>query len=395
MLQGPLGPFFADLADVLSGQGHTTHRICFNKGDWHYAKADHVRKFQGEPAQWADWLTGYISQNRIDAICCYGDSRYYHREARAVCGKLGIPLFCFEEGYVRPGFVTLEEGGNNANSKFASRFRTGTLKPAQKPEAAAIPNPFRFQFWFATLYYIVKDWRVRGFSRYQHHRRGNWATEMMAWLVAGYRKNTYSRFVEKDLAAKTIGEVDGSLFVVPLQVAVDAQMIYHSPFDSVDDFIATVIRSFAKHAPSDATLLLKHHPMDRGFNHYGSSIDRLRKGLGCASRVLYAFDVDLERVLAASAGCVTVNSTVGLQALETGIPTLALGNSMIGSAGLTAECELDAFWSAPGQVDPKRVAEFKLELVKHTQIPGSFYRCRYIASQNAAKKIIDTLTTDR
>lgn len=390
MLQGPLGPFFADLSDALRSEGVYTHRVCFNKGDRHFAKADHISCYTKAPDEWPFWLERYLVRNRINAVCCYGDCRFYHRAAKPVCDKLGIRFFAFEEGYVRPGYVTLEEGGNNANSGFPARFRAG-LHAGQPSPPAKIGNAFRFQFWFATLYYIVKDWRFWGFGRYRHHRHGNWFTEMMAWLLAGARKNLRTRWAEAGLTDQLIQRHEGAIFFVPLQVAVDTQMKYHSPFDSVRDFIELTVRSFSGNAPQNAHLVIKHHPMDRGFSHYGSFISQLARSLGCSDRVTYAFDLDLERILEAAAGCVTVNSTVGLQALEHGVPTVTLGSSMVADAGLASDAELDKFWTAPGQVSRQTVADYKMTLAASTQQPGSFYRDRHIAARACAAKIVATL----
>lgn len=387
LLQGPLGPFFADLADALVQQGAVVHRICFNKGDWHYAKADHVVNYTEGADTWPEWFAAYVAAHDIQAVVCYGDSRYYHRMARGICDAENIMFFACEEGYVRPGFVTFEEAGNNANSLFPDKFRTGTLPEQKKPEPAKIERIFRHQFWFATIYYIVKDWKLYGFRHYKHHRRGNWASEMMAWLRAGFRKQFVTRFKEKGLTDRLIELHADNLFVVPLQVAVDTQMIYHSRFDSVEEFIAEVMQSFASHASEDAHLIIKHHPMDRGFNHYGRAITKLSKALDCEKRVTYAFDVDLAALLANAAGCVTVNSTVASQALEAGVPTITLGKSMLEKAGLTAVCTLDAFWQAVPAVDAVQIERFKDAVIMQTQIAGSFYCDRDVAARNIAEKI--------
>lgn len=388
MLQGPLGPFFADLADALKERGARTTRICFNKGDWHYAKADRVVPYQGTVEAWPDWLAAFLEAEGVAAVCCYGDCRAYHLAAKAVCDAAGITLFAFEEGYIRPGYVTLEVGGNNANSSFAAAFKAGTLAEREPVPPADIANPFRFQFWFATLYYVVKGWRLTGYWRYRHHRQGNWATEMMAWLTAGYRKQLITRWRERGLTKRLIERHGGRLFLVPLQVAVDSQMIYHSPYDSVTAFIDQMLASFAKSAPAGTHLLIKHHPMDRGFAHYGAQIARAARRLGLESRVTYAFDADLEALMPHLTGCVTVNSTVGIQALKAGVPTLMLGDSMVRTAGLTCTLEVDSFWAAPGTVDADTMERFQRLLAAHTLVPGSFYRDRHIAAAASAVKIL-------
>lgn len=387
ILQGPLGPFFADLARELSALGFETHRICFNKGDRHYALADHITDYEARPDSWAAWFETYMSKHSIDGVCCYGDSRFYHQEARAVCKRLRRPVFCFEEGYVRPGFVTMEEGGNNANSEFPAQFKVGSLPERPVPAPAHIANAFRFQFWFAVLYYTVKDWRIAGYHNNKHHRRGNWATELMAWIKGGLRKNLLTRLREHGLTQRLM-QHQGPLFFVPLQVAVDAQMIHHSPFGSVPDFIEATIRSFAAHAPADAHIVIKHHPMDRGFHHYGKVIRKLCRTLRCGGRVTYAFDLDLDVLLLACAGCVTVNSTVGLQAIDKGVPTIMLGESMARDAGLTSGQSLDEFWAEQMPVDLELAFTYRQALIAHTQQPGSFYRDRGVAVKACAAAIM-------
>ncbi len=388
LLQGPLGPFFADFSVALQGRGAITHRICFNRGDHHFADADHVVSFDAPLAQWQNWLEAYLAENHIDGVCCYGDCRSYHRQAQEVCEQVGVKFWALEEGYVRPGFVTIEQGGNNANSPFPANFKADNINCSVMPEAASIPDHFRFQFWFAFLYYAVKDWKLGGYSHYVHHRKGNSILEMLAWLRGFFRKQLITGWREAGLAKRLVSAHDGKLFVVPLQVAADMQIICHSNYDDVRQFIEETIQSFADHAPKDAHLLIKHHPMDRGFQHYGTYVGQLSQARECRNRVTYAFDLDLEQVFAHAAGCVTVNSTVGLQALEQGVPTIMLGQSMARTAGLTANDDLGEFWKKPESVNKPAVSAFKKKLVSATQVPGSFYRDRREAAEGCARKVL-------
>ena len=390
LLQGPLGPFLADLAIELRAHGFGVFKINLNKGDWHYALADHVENFHGRPEAWREFLADFIAQNKIDAVVVYGDSRFYHREAREVCGQKGIRYFALEEGYVRPGFVTFEEGGNNANSTFSARFLKGDLPVRQSPVAVPVGNVFLYQFWFAIMYYVVKDWRFSGFRNRSHHRHGNFGTEMTAWVIAAFKKYI-SRFRERGLVDHLLNHHSGNLFVVPLQVAVDSQIVHHSRFGGMPDFLNEVLTSFAHHAEDDAHLVIKHHPMDRGFHHYGLLIRRLAHKLGIGNRVTYGYDLDLDRLLGAAAGCVTVNSTVGMTALEAGVPTVMLGKAMAVDAGLAYPDGLDSFWYAPGQVDKGQVQAFRHALICETQIPGSFYKMRHIAANAIAARLASVL----
>jgi len=389
LLQGPIGSFFAYLAEALSEAGAKTHRICLNRGDALFAFADQVDEYHGDTAGWRDYLSRYIRKNAIDIVIVYGDSRFYHRAAREVADQHDVRFFALEEGYVRPGYVTLEEFGNNANSRFPGRFRDDQLFGFEKPEPLKVRYTFGGQIWNAITYYVVKDWRFTGFKGYRHHRPGNWFTEMSAWIIAWFRRMKTRRlergFVKR--LRKTVEADRAPVFFVPLQVAVDSQIIYHSPFDSMHEFIEQVFQSFAGNAPADAILVLKHHPMDRGFHHYGRFIRSCAKKYGLSQRVHYVFEADLYALFEFVSGCVTVNSTVGMIALRERIPTIALGKAMFADAGLTYDGDLSAFWQNTERVDFEKVAGFEAAIVAETLVPGSFYGGRRKTARNIIERL--------
>jgi capsular polysaccharide export protein len=91
------------------------------------------------------------------------------------------------------------------------------------------------------------------------------------------------------------------------------------------DFIEDVIRSFSEHAHASDQLAFKHHPRDRGYNNYGLLIALLARRYGVVGRVHYFHDGPLSRYLRTCRGVITVNSTVGLQALFHAVPTKTMG----------------------------------------------------------------------
>jgi capsular polysaccharide export protein len=72
--------------------------------------------FRDPMDQWPARVRGLLRELRIDAIVLFGQSRRMHQEAIQEALALGIAAFVFEEGYVRPDYVTLEVGGVNAAS---------------------------------------------------------------------------------------------------------------------------------------------------------------------------------------------------------------------------------------------------------------------------------------
>ncbi len=384
LLQGPLGPFFADLARVFSAKGIETHRACFNAGDVAYGWADHMLHFRKPYEDWPEELARYVAKYDIQGFILYGDSRYYHRVARKLAEKLGLPCLCLEEGYLRPHFITAELGGNNNNSMLSRdpeviRAFAGEMPPSDSFEP--IGPVFGRQGWFAWLYYWAKGLCGRWFANYHHHRPGQGIVELVAWIWAFPRKQM-SKIRELGVVERLIAEHSGQIFIIPLQVAVDSQLVYHSDFNHIKEFIAEVIRSFAASAEYGDQLVIKHHPMDRGFHHYGGYIQKLSEQAGIEKRVKYGFDFDLHALLRHAKGCVTVNSTVGVSALAAAVPVKALGRSLYDIAGMTNQMELDDFWTNPGNVDRALFAKWQAYIYDGALIYGSFYRQRKVTSES-------------
>ena len=165
-------------------------------------------------------------------------------------------------------------------------------------------------------------------------------------------------------------------FLVPLQTCGDAQIKVHSRFRSIPRFIEHVLYSFARSAPADAALVIKHHPLDRGYTDYSILIARLAKRLGLESRCHYIHDQHLPTLLRKAEGVVVVNSTVGLSAVGEGVPVKVCGEAIYDMSGLTFQGGLDGFWegAAAFRADGELWNAFRTYLISRTQINGSFYR---------------------
>jgi capsular polysaccharide export protein len=375
-LQGPMGPFFAKLERQLREKGATTFRICFNGGDRIYSVNGSRIDYTGTTAQWRSFIGKLYSEKRIDAIILYGDCRFYHRVAMDVAARSGIRVFVFEEGYIRPNFITLEENGVNAHSavpRDAEFYRR--LEPKPPLENSSAPVRYNFQRWalYAVVYFIfMRVWRYR-YRFYQHHRNTDIFHELIYGLRNAIRKIWFARTDKKYTVAIT-SDLHKKFYFVPLQVQYDFQISRHSPFNAMEDFIRRVLGSFARHAPEHAYLVLKHHPMDRGRLLFYAYIRKLAKRLGVLHRVCVVHDVHLPSCLKNAIGTVTINSTVGIASLFHGTPTIVLGEAMYDIDGMTCKgLPLDRFWTEYKGPDRKLFRQFRNYLIEKTQLEGSFY----------------------
>lgn len=374
LLQGPLGPFFRRLASDLNEAGAEVLKINFTGGDLLFSGGPSLIFRQGLD-KWGAFFENVLIKHRIDTVLLFGDCRPAHQLAHEIAARMGVEIGVFEEGYIRPDYVTLERYGVNGNSRiprsfdFYLRSKTGAIPPARH-----VGNMFWHAACWAVLYYLASALLWPLFHRYQHHRPLS-ILEGLPWIRSAWRKALYRR-KERGAQQKLATELSKRFFLVPLQVHNDAQVHTHSDFESVEAFIGHVISSFARHAPAETVLVIKHHPMDRGYHDYASVIEQFAEDVGVAGRLMYIHDQHLPTLLDHARGVVLINSTVGLSALTHGTPLKCCGAALYDMEGLTFQQSLDAFWEAAASFKLNRELfhQFLGYLIDTTQLNGSFYR---------------------
>jgi capsular polysaccharide export protein len=164
-----------------------------------------------------------------------------------------------------------------------------------------------------------------------------------------------------------------------LQLNADVQVVRHSAFGTTQKAIEHVLSSFAARAPGDTLLAVKNHPFDTGLSRFGEFFYRRARDLGVEKRICYFETGDANALIDHSQGVITVNSTVGMSALQRGRPTKALGRAVYDLPGLTHQAPLDDFWQTPRPPDAALCRAFRNVVVHATQINGGFYTGEAIA----------------
>ncbi len=371
LLQGPNGPFFRRLFDELRSHGASVDKVCLNAAECFYFLGRCRITYRGTTEGWPEFLRELAIRKNYDLCFLFGDCRPHHAVAIPLLKELGVEVFVFEDGYLRPDYITIERGGVNARSPLSSSAPDLSEDlPVPQP-----PEPVSGAFSWSVLHTIMNSLGVTlgrpFFPHYRHHRDVNTARQALLWARSGIR---YARFKrsERPLLSKAQGEWDGKYFLVGLQVFNDFQ-IQKSRFADVGDFIVEVMRSFAEHAPPETKLIFKHHPADRAYRDYASLIEQLTEAHGLEGRTLYLHDQHLPTLLKHARGTVVINSTVGWSSLHHGTPVFACEETVYGYFGLSAPGTLDEFWNHQEPVDRKRVARAESWLRLHNQANGSVW----------------------
>ncbi|EAL3378244.1 capsule biosynthesis protein [Campylobacter coli] len=375
LLQGPVGTFFHRLAIKMEKNKTKVLKLNFNGGDFFFYP--NGKRCKCDEKDLENFYESFFKEKKIDAIVMYNDCRLIHEKAIKVARALGIGIWIFEEGYLRPYCITFEKNGVNANSSLprdknfylsCSIFTQESIKE--------IPGGFKFMAFSAFLYWLFSFLLAPFFNNKLHHRT-LFPFEFLFWFRSLYRKYLY-KLTEKKLNQK-IYSLEKKYFLAILQVYNDTQIKHHYR-KSIEEFIEELILSFANHARAKSYLVFKHHPMDRGYRNYSKLINELSQKYHVEGRIFYVHDTYLPTLLKNALGCITINSTVGLSAILEGCPTKVCGNAFYNFEGLAYPKKLQFFWREAHayKPNPSLVINFKNYLLNTNQFNGNFYKNSFL-----------------
>jgi capsular polysaccharide export protein len=376
-LQGLAARFFEALGRALAARGHAIHRVNFNGGDRAFWRLPGAVDFCGRAEEWPSFLEGVLAAAGVSDIILFGDCRPPHRAAISVARRQGVPVWVVEEGYLRPDWITFEQGGVNGYSALPRdprwyRGEARRLPPSDHPPP--LGGSFRRRAVEDVRYWLASAIAARRFPHYATHRPYFQLVEYAGWL----RRLALQRRAERRAAAAIAGlpACSEPVFLFPLQLDCDYQLRVHSPFQSVRAAIDTVLTSFAGYAPTASRLIVKLHPMDSGIYDWAAITRHAAVALGVSDRLTILDGGAIGAALALSRGVVTVNSTVGIEAVAQGRAVIVLGRAIYDMPGLTFQGGLDEFWNAGEPPDPSLLDAFLRVLADRVLIPGSFFSKR-------------------
>lgn len=392
-LQGLASPFFIRLAHGLHERGYGVERINLNLGDWLFWNIPGASNYRGRFEDWRAYLSAFMDERGVTDLVLFGDGRPYHRIAIATAQLRGVNVHVFEEGYFRPNWITLEEGGVNGFSglpRDPETIRRLAAELPDRPAATPVRGDMRARTIWDVIYNCSNTFAPYVFPHYRRYRPNHCLVEYAGWIGRKLRAKAEKRHA--DTVERMLGRIKGRYFLLPLQLDSDYQIRLHSPFSAMTEVVEFAARSFAAHAPADAKLVVKLHPLDNGLVNRRRATRQTAKALGLGDRLVYLDGGDGQALIDGAAGVVVINSTMGTVAIERGSPTIALGQAIYDIEGLTHQGTLEEFWSNPTPPDSSMVNDFRKVVAARSQLNGGFYSREAIAIgvQNAVDRLAET-----
>ncbi|HUD29800.1 MAG TPA: capsular biosynthesis protein [Novosphingobium sp.] len=382
-----MGPLFRRLGQELIAAGHAVHKFNFNGGDRLFWRLPNGIDYRGTLADWPASFEALLNDRGITDVVLFGDCRDHHMPAIRICRERGVPVHVFEEGYVRPDWVTLELGGVNGHSSLPrdpAWYRETASRLPPVPPHAQVPSSFRRRAAEGLAYNfadVLTRWHYPGWS---NHRPWHPVVEGMGWWRKLCRRKEREASAVQLMARLAAAREEGRdpYFLFPLQLDSDAQIRLHSPFAGIADALRLVVGSFAAHAPAGTRLVVKEHPLDNGVRDWRQVTADMAELFGVADRVDYLAWGDIVPVTRGAEGVVTINSTSGTLALAEGVPVVVLGHAVYDVPDITCQGGLDDFWRNPLRPDAQTFAAFRRVLIDRCLIPGGFF------SEEALDKVV-------
>ena len=379
-LQGPHGPFFHRLGKMLSAAGAEVWRVGFNRGDRAFWPTSSTYiPFRGKAADWPMAFRMVVAEKFITDIVVYGDTRAVHAEAITAAKALGLMVHVFEEGYLRPHWVTYERGGSNGHSRLMSMSVAQMQADLARSEMELPEAPARWgdmrqhMFWGALYHWFV----LTGFWDYRNFRPHRALTVWQEFLLYCKRLVLLPYHRAGRIAATLRIKHGGFPYhLVLLQLEHDSSFQMHSPFRSMTEFIALVIDGFARGAAPHHHIVFKAHPLEDGRVAVAQELRRLATQHGVQDRVHFVRGGKLAQLLNHARSAVTVNSTAAQQVLWRGLPLKTFGAAVYAKPEFVSTQSLPEFFASPTRPDSRAYRDYRHYLLETSQVPGGFYSTR-------------------
>lgn len=375
-LQGPHGPFFRDLGAMLRRTGAEVRRIGFNRGDQAYWGREGYVPYTGTPEEWPAAIAEEFAGQGTTDLVLYGDTRFIHAEAVRQAHARGITVHVFEEGYLRPWWVTYERGGANGHSRLMELSIPQMRQALENCETDLIDAPAHWGDMRQHVYYgfayhariLLANGAYKGF---RPHRALNVVQEFRLHLNRLVLMPFHA--IERRLATWRVRTGGFPYHLALLQLEHDASFQQHSPFRTMTEFLEVAIKGFAEGAPRHHHLVFKAHPLEDGRTKLKADIARIAGALGVADRVHFIRGGKLAGLLNHARSAVTVNSTAAQQVLWRGMPLKVFGAAVYDKPEFVSTQPLPEFFAHPTRPDLRAYRDYRRFLLETSQLPGGFY----------------------
>ncbi len=243
-------------------------------------------------------LEDFISHHKPNIIFTWGDMAYRRRALTRIGEKAGIPVIRVEGGFF-PASLTMDRTGMyfNKENDFTKIWKYTKDEPLSRSQKERLEK-------------FLQDWKIAGASKYTHSR---------------FQGPQHS-LSKEHLRTKFNISPENKVLFVPCQTTRDATMFYPERLIQTKEELVKVACEALKN-DKDWKVIIKPHP-------YENEGD-LRKIISPYKNAQLVTGVSVVSLCDLADVVLTINSTVGFEALCLEKPVVTLGNNIYTGKGLT------------------------------------------------------------
>ncbi|MEE9427212.1 MAG: capsule biosynthesis protein CapA [Paracoccaceae bacterium] len=378
---------------MIKATGASVLRVGFNAGDAFFWRdpASYIG-FSGDPAAWPDFLNKVLQIHDITDIVIYGDTRPVHAAAVQAAKKLGLTVHVFEEGYLRPFWVSYERGGSNGHSRLmdmtvAQMRQNLSRSSGEHPEAPDHWGDMREHIFYGALYHWFVLFRNSKYRNFRSHRSISVRQEFILYI--NRLAMMPGHWLRRVIATRNIKKGGFPYHLALLQLEHDASFQAHSTFGTMAEFLRLVVQGFHNGAAQHHHLVFKAHPLEDGRVPIRKEISRLAKEFKVENRVHFVRGGKLAGLLDGAKSVVAVNSTAAQQALWRGLPLKSFGDAVYSKPEFVSQQTLVDFFTSPQGPDSDAYRDYRQYLLETSQVAGGFYAAR--SRRQLLRKVVDMM----
>lgn len=314
-------------------------------------------------ARYVAFVRDFLIKQKIDCVLMHNDLRWQHALTIQVCQQLKIRYLVTEFGIFRPSTITVDKQGVNAYNSVprqVSFYRQYEIQQTKfKDYSQTIWQKIKINLLFGCFLLV---------NQLGDLLRINVPLKNKKYHLLNYFKLLLPRFSSH--------QIDTTLppyyFFVPLQVNTDTQVLIHSDFVDMQAFIDCVETAYQQlpiEIKTQYKLVFKVHPMEQGIHHYQFHKNSIVNQSNTNELIAHASVV------------ITINSTVGFEALCQYKTVIVLGDAFYQILGITVSSTqadlvnaiLNAIKNSTA-IEPLLIDRFVAYLKYDYQINGNVYR---------------------
>ncbi|WP_181833173.1 hypothetical protein [Bacillus taeanensis] len=423
--------FFIDAAEELIKRGHQCHQIKFELGELLFNSAIkttfapfHVSKKQYSITdedlldlpiynitykkkilkktvakkeltmykRYMYYIDHYIQENKIDVVCLFNGYHWIDQVTKVIADKRGLTTVYFEDGLFRPYTITCDAKGINANASVPQNLEFyDSLSVNKKRLKDYLFKPENKALLKRTKEDLVRIAFVKGLSMFGSflHIAPKLYVHITFWQAVKYFtfKKTFKYRKSNEL------NLEEEYIFLPFQVSRDTQIFYNSPhIQTMEQLLETVLAA-VKHLNEtenrNIRIIVKEHPEDMARNNY----KQLKKAYQNSKDVVFIQKYNIHTLIEKALAVITVNSTVGIEALSKHKKVITLGNAFYNINGIVTHCKHpeklgETLVSAlKEKINKKRIDQFLYYLRFEYQIEGTINSPSRVTAKNVADRL--------